>query len=142
MRKKSILYTIVLLMLIYPAFSLFNVIEAVGTLPVREAEGSIINYEVSIWITWVVLASISVYYKWNMKSNFFFFFTYGFLLITFGIIGYLSQSVITIYNLPTHFEDSYTLGVLISVQKIISAVIVTAFLQAAVWWFTRRWHRR
>ena len=142
MRKKNILYAIVLLMLIYPAFSLFNATEAIGTLPGKEAEQSIISYEIGVWITWFVLAAIAVYYKWTSKSNFFFFFTYGYILISFGIVGYLSQSIINTNHLPSHFEDSYTLGVLISIQKIISAVILTAFLQAGVWWFTRRWHRR
>ena len=137
MRKKKILYSIVLLVLIYPAFSLFNAIEAIGTLSTNEAEQSIVSYEIGVWITWLVLAAISIYYKWTTKSNFFFFFTYGYLILSFGIAGYLSQSVVTTYELPSHFEDSYTLGVLIAVQKIISGVILTAFLQAAVWWFTR-----
>lgn len=142
MKKKSILYVIALLMLVYPVFSLFNAIEAIGTLTVKEAEQAVVSYEMGVWITWSVLVAIAIFYKWTRGSNFFFFFSYGFILIGFGIIGYLSQSIINTFNLPSHFEDSYTLGVLIAFQKIVSAIILTVFLQAAVWWFTRKWYRR
>lgn len=142
MRKKAILYVLVLLMFIYPAFALFDAIEAIGDVSAKEAENVIVDYEISVWVTWIVLVSVAVFFKWTRRRNLFFFFTYGYVIIAFGIVGYLSQMIISAYGLPSHFEDSYTLGVLIAVQKIVSAVILTAFLHAAVWWFTRRWHRR
>ena len=142
MKKKKILYVIAFLVLVYPAFTLFHAIEAIGPVEAPEAEAEILNYQVSVWITWIFLVAIAVYFKWTRKRNLFFFFTYGYLLIAFALFGTLSQMLVNAYDLPGPFEDSYTFGVLIAVQNILMAGVLTGFLQGATWWFTRRWHRR
>lgn len=142
MKKKSILRIVALLSLIYPVFALFGATETLGEGTVREAENAIISYQVSIWLCWIVLTIVAVYFKWTQKKNFFFFFTYGYIIIAFGLFGYLSQDLILTYDLPSRFEDRYTFAVLTALQYIIMAAVLTGFLQAGVWWFTRRWHRR
>ncbi|MFD2518829.1 hypothetical protein [Salinimicrobium flavum] len=142
MKKRDILKILVLLVIFYPAYTLFRANEALGNVLAIEAENSITNYQISVWITWIVLVTVAVFYKWTQKRNYFFFFTYGFLFVTFSILGYLHQEMVNIFDLPSPFRDSYTLGVLTAIQNILVSSILTGFLHAGVWWFTRRWHRR
>ena len=142
MSKKGIFRTLVILALLYPAYMLFRAGESFNSREVQLAGSAILNFQASIWITWVVLVSVAVYFKWTEKGNFFFYFTYSFLVVAFAVFGYFHQSLVNIHDLPSPFDDNYTLGVLVTLQNLISACILTAFLQAGVWWFTRRWHRR
>lgn len=142
MKKRYILKILVLLVIFYPAYTLFRANEALGNVLAIEAENSITNYQISVWITWIVLVTVAVFYKWTQKRNYFFFFTYGFLFVAFSILGYLHQEMVNIFDLPSPFRDSYTLGVLTAIQNILVSSILTGFLHAGVWWFTRRWHRR
>jgi hypothetical protein len=142
MKKKNILKFLFLAVLLYPLFTLFGAVGNLGDVGLQEAHDSVLNYQISIWISWLVLVTASVYFKWTKQKNFFFFFTYAFLLMAFGFLGYLSQTLVTQYDLPNKFRDGYSFGVLQALQHIISSMVLTGFLQAAVWWFTRRWHRR
>ena len=142
MRKKNILKFLFLAILLYPIFTLFRAVGDLGAAELQEAMDSVLHYQVSIWISWLVLVSASVYFKWTKQRNFFFFFTYAFLVVAFAFLGYLNQELVTVFDLPNKFRDSYSFGVLQALQHIISSVVLTAFLQGAVWWFTRRWHRR
>lgn len=142
MKRKNILRFLFLAVLIYPAFALFNAVGEVDEESLEVATDAIQHYQISVWVSWIVLVSASVYYKWTRQRNFFFFFTYSFLVVAFGFLGYLSQELLNNYDLPNKFRDDYSFGLLQSLQHIITSVVLTAFLQAAVWWFTRRWHRR
>lgn len=142
MRKKNILRFLFIAVLFYPVYTLFKAVGNLNREELQETLNSVSNFQISIWVSWVVLVSISVYFKWTEKRNFFFFFTYAFLVVGFGFLGYLSQELVLEYDLPNKFGDGYSYGVLHALQHIVSSVVLTAFLQAAVWWFTRRWHRR
>lgn len=142
MRRKNILRFLFLIVLLYPAFSLFHAVGEVDNESLEEATGAVLRYQISVWVSWLVLVSASVYFKWTHKQNFFFFFTYAFLILAFGFLGYLSQELILNHDLPNKFRDDYSFGLLHALQHIITSVVLTAFLQAAVWWFTRRWHRQ
>jgi hypothetical protein len=142
MVKKAILRTLIIVTLLYPAYMLFLAHAALGAETPRVAEEGIIHYQLSIWISWIFLVSVAVFYKWTESRNFFFYFTYAFLAVAFAVYGYLHQEMITVFDLPSFFVDSYTLGVLVAFQNLIVSGILTAFLQGSVWWFTRRWHRR
>lgn len=142
MKKKVVIRFLIILSLVYPAWMLFRADEILGEPVLQESENEILNYQISIWISWVVLACLAIYYKWTEQKNTFFNFTYGFVIVAFALYGYLYQSYVTAYDLPSSFSDNYTLGVLIALQSIVVSGILTAILQAAVWWFTRRWHRR
>lgn len=142
MRKKSVLKFLFLTVLLYPIFTLFNAVGDLNAPELQEALDAVLHYQISIWISWLVLVSASIYFKWTKKKNFFFFFTYAFLAVAFGFLGYLTQELLSAFDLPNKFKDTYSFGILHALQHIITSVVITAFLQAAVWWFTRRWHRR
>ena len=141
MKKKNLLKFLFLTVLVYPIFTLFNAVGDLNAEELQEAMDAVLHYQISIWVSWLVLVSASVYFKWSKRKNFFFFFTYAFLVVAFSFLGYLSQEVVNTFELPNKFRDNYSFGVLHALQHIISSVVLTAFLQAAVWWFTRRWHR-
>lgn len=142
MGKKGILRAVVILVLLYPAFMMFIAANSMDAGKTQSAREGILNFQISIWISWIFLVATAVYYKWTQKQNFFFYFTYGFLFVGFAIFGYLHQSLVNIHDLPSPFKDGYTLGILVFFQNLVVSSILTGFLQAAVWWFTRRWHRR
>ena len=76
MGKKAILRTLVIVALLYPAYMLFLANTSLRTGSAQAAEEGVLNYQVSIWISWVFLVSVAVFYKWTEKKNFFFYFTY------------------------------------------------------------------
>ncbi len=142
MRKKNLLKFLFLTVLLYPVFTLFNAVGNLNGAELPEALDAVLHYQISIWVSWLVLVTASIYFKWTRHKNFFFFFTYAFLVVAFGFLGYLSQELVMEYDLPNKYGDQYSFGILHALQHIITSVVLTAFLQAAVWWFTRRWHRR
>lgn len=142
MEKKAVLRALVIIALLYPAYMLFLANAGLSSGEMLAAEQDILEYQISVWISWVFLVSVAVFFKWTEKKNFFFYFTYAFLVIAFGLYGYLYQDFVNTFDLPSSFEDRYTLGVLVTFQNLIVSVILTAFLHGGVWWFTRRWHRR
>lgn len=143
MKRKTVLVIIFILLLFYSLYSVFVLEEVISSgSSIREAESALIAFQRSIWITWILLVSMAVYYKWVKKRNFIFYFTYAFLFVAFAVYGIYVQRLVIAYDVPSSFEDSYTLGVFSALQQILMSAILTGFLQAAVWWFTRRWHRR
>lgn len=144
MKKKYIFLLLIGLVWIYPLSMLFR-LEGAFEENMNTAglvQGELRLYQASIWISWVVMVIIAIYQKWTSGKNFFFYLTYGFLLVGFLVLGYYTQRLVSVFELPSTFENDYTLGVFAAVQNIIASVILTGFLQAGVWWFTRRWHRR
>ncbi len=143
MSKKPVLLVLFLIVLVYPAMSVFQLeqtlLEATNA---AAAHQSLVNYQISIWVSWLVLVFLSIYYKWTEKKNRFFYFTYGFLIVAFGVFGYYTQDLINNFDLPSRFEDDYTHGVFTAIINIFTSGILTGLLQAGIWWFTRRWHRR
>ena len=143
MKRKTVLVIIFILLLFYSLYSVFVLEEVISSQRVvREAESALVAFQRSIWISWIILVSMAVYYKWSKKRNFIFYFTYAFLFVAFSVYGIYVQRLVVAYELPSSFEDSYTLAVFSALQQILMSAILTGFLQAAVWWFTRRWHRR
>lgn len=143
MNKKSILLIISGLVLLYPVFSVFYLKQILeDSADIILTQHRLRNFQISVWLSWVILVSIAVYFKWTRANNLFFYFTYVFLLIFFGVFGYYAQMTANHLDAPTGFKNNYTFGVLIALQNFVVAIGFTAILQACVWWFTRRWHRR
>lgn len=142
MEKKTLLLIILLLTLLYPIFSLVHLEQAFSNAPVLETvQDELNNYRLSIWISWIVFAVVSVYYKWTRKENFFFNSTYIFLLVAFTFFGYYTQQLVNTFEISTPFKDKYSLGVFTAIQNLFASAVLTIFLQLAVWWFTRKFHR-
>ncbi|MGM1056561.1 MAG: hypothetical protein ACQEWG_11800 [Bacteroidota bacterium] len=140
--KKKMLIIILLLIIIYPIFSFVLLEQTLSDEPSLEAaQDQIYNFRLSIWISWIVFAVVSVYYKWTREENLFFNITYIFLLIAFSFFGYSIQNMSNIFDLPTRFDDNYSLGVFTAIQNFFAPAVLTIFLQLAVWWFTRKFHR-
>lgn len=142
MNIKTIFYIVIILVIIYPAFSVFLVDQAMQNGNETEIKRAISAYQLSIWISWLIFAILAIYYKWTTEENIFFYTTYGFLILGFSIYGYYIQKMVNLLNVETGFRDNYTFGVFTAIQNLAVAGLLTGFLQAAVWWFTRRWHRR
>lgn len=143
MNKKIIFGLLFFLLLLYPAISVFQLHQTIQDQnSAKMIDQQLMAYQLSIWLSWLIMVIISIYYKWTTKRNDFFYFIYFFLLVGFGIFGFYFQKSVTILEIETSFRDNYTLGVFATLQNFAAAGILTGFLQAAVWWFTRRWHRR
>lgn len=143
MSRQNILVGFLLILLFYPAISVFRIDQVItnGAGP-EIIESRISQYQLSIWLTWFVMVAVAVSFKWRTEKNFFFYFTYIFLLIVFGILGFYIQEMINIFEIQTGFEDNYSFGVFTALLNFVVAALLTAFLQVSVWWFTRRWHRK
>lgn len=142
MGKKALLSLIALVVILYPGFMLVQALGSVTPEQAGRAEDAILNYQVSVWVTWFVLTALAIYYKWTERRNSFFYLTYGFVLVSFSVFGYLFQHYFNLFGLDDGFRDNYTLGVLTALEQIGMSAVLTGMLQAAVWWFTRRWHRQ
>ena len=143
MSKKTILIILFLLIIIYPLFSVFELEQLnPGNETVEKFQQVLNGLKISIWISWVFMVSLSIYYKWKLGKNLFFRLIYVFLLVFFILYGYYFQEMITVYKVQTPFTDDYTLTVIEVLRNLVVSGILTAFLQVAVWWFTRKWHRR
>ncbi|MDT0689017.1 hypothetical protein RM549_04425 [Salegentibacter sp. F188] len=140
-----ILLILLLLTLIYPVWSYFQLQDIEGETAVNEyLLNSIQNYLVSIWISWLVFVGISVFWKWTREENIFFYFTYGFLLLAWAVLGVYVQDVnYSGSNASGGMAvGNYPVMTMMVLQHFVASVVLTIFLQISSWWFTRRWHRR
>lgn len=143
MKTKTIFLVLFLVLLIYPGYVLYELEQVNSDFANLEVfKSTLTHFQISIWVPWVFMVGMAIYYKWTLEKNLFFYLIYLFLLITNIFFGYYFQEMVTNYRLQTTFEDEYTLGVLEGIKNFGVAAVLTVFLQAAVWWFTRRWHRR
>lgn len=142
MTKLNILTGILLILLLYPIISVLRVEQVINNGAGPEIiEDRISQFQLSIWLTWLVMVAVAVSFKWTTEKNLFFYLIYIFLLVAFGIFGFYIQNMINIFDFPTGFEDNYSFGVFTALINFIVAALLTGFLQVSVWWFTRRWHR-
>lgn len=138
MGKKGILLVLFGLILVYPLITLFQLDQSISdAVDLDLVKKYLLNYQVSIWISWIFFAALGIYHKWTRKRNFFFTLTYGFLFIAFSIFGTYTQIIVNLFEMASTFEDGYTLGIFTAVQGIIVSAVLTGFLQAGVWWFHR-----
>lgn len=143
MGKKAIFFLIFGLILLYPAAILFQLEALFGKSSNEEQVlQTLNNFQISLWISWSVMVTVAIVHKWKYRKNILFWLVYTFLGIGFGVFGVYSQMIANHLEIATGFHDGYTFGVLIALKNIVAAVVLTAILQACVWWFTRRWHRR
>tara|TARA_R100000789_G_C2945986_1_gene133577 strand:- start:127 stop:501 length:375 start_codon:yes stop_codon:yes gene_type:complete len=123
MKFKQILIILFLVILIYPIYSVFQLFE--------NQEGVFINYQISIWISWILMIAIATVYKWRSKKNMFFYWIYAVLVIGFAILGF-------------YLEDqnvNYRMANFVAIKNFLMAMGFTLFIQVSIWWFSRKWHR-
>ena len=142
MNKKYLISGLFVLLLLYPALSVLILSQEIGLGSTPERLANLLSsYRISLWLCWIVMASLAIFYKWTTGENLFFNIIYIFLSLGFGFFGFYSQRIINLFDLSSPFSDTYTYGFLVGIQNFIVPAILTGFLQAGVWWFTRRWHR-
>ncbi|HET8854638.1 MAG TPA: hypothetical protein VFM60_01830 [Salinimicrobium sp.] len=142
MKLKPVLFIILGVVLLYPVISLIFLAGNLSPEGISAGfESSLGNYQASIWVSWIVFVTVSVYYKWTEKKDLFFWLTYGFIIISGIILGYFIGLITegTAISGPGEFGNQ---GFWAGLQQIITAVMLTGILQACVWWFTRNPHRR
>ncbi len=143
MDKKIVTLIVICFGILYPAISVYLLHQSMNSISEAENfESNISAYQLSVWLSWVVLVILAIYYKWTTEKNVLFNVTYAFLLFGFGIYGYYVQEMVNMFQLDSGFTDNYSFGVFTALSNLAVAGILTGFLQASVWWFTRRWHRR
>lgn len=143
MDKQKLYIIITALGLLYPIIALFNLAGSFSEAAQAETVGRALQgYLASVWIVWVVVTVLAINYKWTTGRNLFFVVVYGIILVGFMIYGYYPQRLVSVFDLPNTFEDNHSYGIFAFLQNTVSAGILTGLLQAGVWWFTRRWHRR
>lgn len=141
--KKQVFIAIFIVLILFPAMAgydfFFSMRAGAGDLALEPLLNS---YRLRIWLAWICMVLIAIIYKWSLKDNFFFYWTYVFLLVAFAVFGYILQLFVNNFQIPTGFNDSYTFGVFSALLNFGGAAVLTGFLQAGVWWFTRKWHRK
>src|SRR5690606_37646302 len=66
MGRKGILLLLFGLILVYPLVTLFQLNQSVSDRnELHLVENKLLNYQISIWISWIFLVALGVYYKWT-----------------------------------------------------------------------------
>lgn len=142
MKTRQLSFLILAIVIVYPAYSLFRLASILNDVQkAQEVYQHLTAYKISIWISWVIFAAISIYNKWTQKVNLFFYITYAFLVLAFAFFGIYMQEMMENFDIRPRFDHSYDLGILSALMNFGVAVVLTFFLQSGVWWLTRSWHR-
>lgn len=123
MNRKKILIILFFIVLLYPLYSVSQLIE--------NQEGVFINYQISIWISWILMIGIAIIYKWKTKKNMFFYWIYVFLVTGFALLGFYLEDQ----------DINFKLANFIAIKNLLTVMGFTIFIQICVWWFSRKWHR-
>lgn len=99
------------------------------------------NYRISFWLIWVIWVVVAVWHKWTRQRNSFFKSTYAYIIFSGMVYGYYHSMVMEVTGKLSSFSDTYTASVFAALLDVVILLAITAFLQTAVWWFTRRPHR-
>ncbi|QED37083.1 hypothetical protein FK178_04875 [Antarcticibacterium arcticum] len=143
MSRKIILLCLTVLVTLYPILSAYWMLcVLLNGETILIADQKLSEYLLSIWLTWVVLVSMAIFYKWSSKGNFFFKFTNVFLLVSAVVFGFFLLEIAKLYETGSLIKDPLLFALLKTLQNFAVLFLLTFFLQAAVWWFTRKWHRQ
>ncbi len=142
MTTKRLLLSLFILVLLFPVYVIYRFESLPFETGIEKVRSLQKLMQISLWISWVIVVSIAVYYKWTRKNNLFFLLVYIFIGLGFTLFGHYVDQISTTYKITTSLDEDFPVGIFVAVQNIVTALILTAFLQISVWWFTRRWHRR
>lgn len=142
MNKRLLLLGILIFSLLIPGLYILH-LESVfnNGSSKEELVRAISGYRLRVWLSWVIMIIVAIYNKWTTGNNNIFKMIYFILVFTFSIEGIYIQRIVNMYDIATNFQDNFSYGILTTLLNILMTAALTAFLQAGVWWFTRRWHR-
>ncbi len=142
MNQRNLLLGILIFSLLIPGLYILHLESLFSNgLTQEEVSHAITGYRLRAWLSWVIMIIVAIYNKWTTGSNNFFKMIYFLLIFLFTIEGVYIQRMVNLYEIATNFQDTYSYGIFIALINIVMAAALTAFLQAGVWWFTRKWHR-
>lgn len=102
---------------------------------------SVRNFQISIWCGWVLMTSAATYYQWTQKEYTLFIVDYLTVLISFVFLRYylgLGEEK----NLWTLGDTFKTGANYMTMRNALLMFFMTAFVQAAIWLFSSKWHRK
>ncbi|MBZ9652459.1 hypothetical protein [Psychroflexus montanilacus] len=106
-----------------------------------EIKISIQNYQISIWIGWIIMTVSAIYRQWKSKNYVLFLIDYVIVITAFIGLGYFLGKGQEL-GLWT-FSNSFTQGIEFNViRNIFLICFMTGFIQAAIWLFSSKWHRK
>lgn len=107
----------------------------------EEVRLSVRNFQISIWCAWVLMTSSATYYQWTKKKYSLFVLDYIIVIVAFIFLRhYLNLGEEK--NLWS-FGDTFMKGSnYITLRNALLICFMTAFVQAAIWLFSSKWHRK
>lgn len=100
------------------------------------------QYLLCLWGSWIFTVSLAVYHKWTERRDLFFVLNYLYLLGSLGVFGHYSLLWFQNQGLQPQGRRDVSAALGHTFQNLLPLVGITAYLQLAVWWFVRKWHRR
>jgi hypothetical protein len=99
------------------------------------------NYHISIWIAWVIVTSSATYYQWTQKKYIIFVLDYLLIILAFIFFrNYLSLGEEEgFWSLGSSFKTGANFT---SMRNALVMIFMTAFVQAAIKFFSSKWHRK
>ncbi|MBZ9730631.1 hypothetical protein LB467_13125 [Salegentibacter sp. JZCK2] len=122
-------------------FFFFKVEQAFSdTKTVDDVQQAIENFQISIWCGWVLLTGSAIYLRWKNGKHTLFIMVYLIAITAFVILGlYVNQGAeLELWSLGSSFRENVTFMVIINILLICG---MTALIQGAIWWFSKKWHR-
>ncbi|PKD20370.1 hypothetical protein APR41_13910 [Salegentibacter salinarum] len=124
------------------ALFLFKLEQAFSATPTAEAaQQALQNFQISIWCGWLLITGPAIYFRWKAGNHILFIIDYLIAVTAFIIFGvYVNRGAeLELWSLGDSFRGNVTFLV---IRNILLICGMTAFIHAAIWWFSKRWHRR
>lgn len=123
------------------AFLLFKLEQVFSASPTAEASKQAIqNFQISIWCGWLLITGPAIYFRWKYANHILFILDYLIAISAFIILGvYVNKGTeLELWSLGETFRGNISFMVM---RNILLICGMTAFIHAAIWWFSKRWHR-
>lgn len=123
-------------------FFLFRVEQALSATTTAETvQKAIRNFQISIWIGWLLITVPAIYFRWKYAKHILFIIDYLIVITAFILLGvYINRGAeLELWSLADSFKGNITFMIL---RNILLICGMTAFVHAAIWWFSKRWHRK
>lgn len=99
------------------------------------------NFQISIWCAWVLITSSATYYQWTQKKYILFVLDYLIVIVAFIFLRHYlyTGEAEGLWKLA----DSVIKGTdYLTIRNTLVICFMTAFVQAAIWLFSSKWHRK